>query len=499
MSLKKFLFTIVVLGIGAVVIVRLLEAEPEVIEGHHDDHGEAEDEFERGPNGGRLLESESFALEVTIFEDGVPPHFRIYPYLNGDPIPTEDVELSLVLHRLGDVVNLVEFAQDQEYLRSLQVVYEPHSFDVKVSAIIGGKEHEFEFESHEGRIQLSPDAAKFANLGVDTIAPRKIKDIVSLPGVIRMNEDRVVHVVPRISGVVRSVHKNFGESVTKGEKLAVIDSRELADAKSEYLAAHERRKLAESRFKREEDLHIKKVSSEDDFLTAKEAYAESKIRERSARQKLLALELDETVIDKSRDELDTSLTEYEIRSPLNGTVIEKHISGGEGVSADSDIFLLADLSTVWVEVTIYPQDLRKVRPGLSVLIRSDDLDSTAEGVVAYLDPLVGEDTRSARAIVELSNPDGIWRPGLYVTAEILASENEVQMAVPVEALQQFRDWQVVFAKFDDIYEIRMVELGITDGDWVEVVSGIDAGQPFVSHNSYVLKADLEKSGAAHDH
>jgi cobalt-zinc-cadmium efflux system membrane fusion protein len=314
-----------------------------------------------------------------------------------------------------------------------------------------------------------------------------------------MNEDRVVHVVPRISGVVRSVHKNFGESVVEGEILTIIDSRELADAKSEYLAARERRELAQSRFKREEDLYKRKVSSEDDYLTAKEAHAESRIRERTARQKLAALGLDEEAIKKTVDEPDSSLTEYAIRAPLSGSVIEKHVSGGEGVSADSDIFLLADLSTVWVEVTVYPQDLKKIRPGLPVLVRSEDLDSEAEGVVAYLGPLVRDDTRSALAIVELPNPEGIWRPGLYVTADIVTNETEVAMAVPLVAIQQFRDFQVVFAQFGDTYEIRMLELGRSDGEWVEVLSGIEPGQPFVSQNSYVLKADLEKSGAVHDH
>jgi cobalt-zinc-cadmium efflux system membrane fusion protein len=113
--------------------------------------------------------------------------------------------------------------------------------------------------------------------------------------------------------------------------------------------------------------------------------------------------------------------------------------------------------------------------------------------------VVGQNTRTARAIVELSNPEAQWKPGLYVTAEILTKEFDVPMAIPVTALQQFRDWQVVFAKFGDRYEVRMMQLGQSDGVWVEVLSGIEPGQEFVSENSYALKADLEKAGATHDH
>jgi cobalt-zinc-cadmium efflux system membrane fusion protein len=500
MNMKNTLLTIIILAVGAWGVTKVRDLEP----AQHDAHGhggeeEHADEFERGPNGGRLLRADAFSLEITIFEDGVPPHFRVYPYRDNIPLATQDVGLNIVLSRLGNQIDKIEFVSEQEYLRGLQVVYEPHSFDVVVQAKWGETEHEFTYESHEGRVHLSPQAADFAGIAIDTIKPRKIQEIVSLPGVIRMNEDSVVHVVPRISGVVRSVHKNYGENVAEGEVLAIIDSRELADAKSEYLAARERGKLMKSRFVREEDLYQRKISSEDDYLSAKEKHAESKIRERTARQKLIALGLSTDLIDKVVSEPDASLTEYVIRAPLTGSVIEKHITGGEGVAADSDVFLLADLSTVWVEVSIYPQDLKKMKPGLPVTVRSDDLDDVAHGVIAHLDPVVGQNTRTARAIVELSNPEAQWKPGLYVTAEILTKEFDVPMAIPVTALQQFRDWQVVFAKFGDRYEVRMMQLGQSDGVWVEVLSGIEPGQEFVSENSYALKADLEKAGATHDH
>ena len=504
MSMKNLFATVVILIVGGAIAFRVANTAPGNSESGEDGHGHGgaeghEEEFKRGPHGGRLLESGSFALEMTIFEDGVPPHFRVYAYEDGKAIAPDTVDLSVDLHRLGDRVDKIAFAPEAEYLRGLQVVYEPHSFDVFVNARFGERESSFEFESHEGRVTLSPEAAKFANLGVDTLGPRVIRDVVSLPGAVAMNEDRVVHVVPRIHGVVKSVHKNLGEAVTQDEILAVIDSRELADAKSEFMAFLERRNLAKSRYSREEDLFQKEVSSEDDYLTAKERLAEAEIQVRSARQKLAALGLDDAALAAVPGEPDTMLTRYEIRSPLTGTVIEKHIAAGEGVTADADIFLLADLSTVWVEVTVYSEDLRKIKRGMPVSVWSDDLQREAKGTVSYISSIIGKDTRSATAIVELPNPDGIWRPGLFVTADIVSNETRVPMAVPVDAVQPFRDFNVVFAKYGDTYEICMVELGRTDGDWVEILSGIEPGQTYVKQNSYMLKADIEKSGAAHDH
>lgn len=502
MNIRNVIATLLIVVVGGAIGYRIMYMEPSRVgddEGGHGEHAAEEEAFERGPNGGRLLESGSFSLELTIFETGIPPQYRVYAYDNGDAVPPESVDLTIDLHRLGDRVDHITFEPEEEYLRGVQVVMEPHSFDVYVEARFGEREMDFQFASYEGRVVLSPEAAGFADLGIDTIGPALIRDVISLPGQVALNENRVVHVIPRMSGVVYSVHKNLGETVTKGELLAVIDSRELADAKSEFLAARERRALTRSRFEREEGLRKKDVSSEDDYLTAKQALAEAEIRVRSSRQKLAALGLGEEALRQVEEEEDASLTRYEIRSPLTGSLVEKHITRGEGVAADADIFLLADLSTVWVEVAVYPQDLRKIRPGLPVLIRSDDLQREAEGVVSYIGPIIGEDTRNATAIVELPNPEGIWRPGLYVTADIIAEETTVPMAVPVDAVQKFRDWDVVFAKFGNTYEIRMLELGRTDGVLVEVIGGIESGQAYVARNSYVLKADLEKSGATHDH
>jgi len=463
---------------------------------HGDVHGEGHaEEFERGPHGGRLLESGDFALELTIFEDGMPPQYRVYAYHYGEAVPPGEVKLQIELARLGGRTDLITFTPEAEYLRGNEVVEEPHSFDVNVSGQWADRPLGFEFESHEGRVEWSPETVAFAQIEIATAGPARLKTSVSLPGEVQLNADALVHIVPRVSGIAREVHKNLGDLVSRGDLLAVLDSRELADAKSTYLATTERHGLAQKRYTREKDLYERKVSSSEDFLTAEAALAEARIEMNSARQKLSALGASADALGQS----EAGLTAYEIRSPIDGVILEKHLNVGEAVAESSGLFVIADLSTVWVEVTVYAQDLGRVREGSAVSIHSDEIGKTAEGTLSYIGFLVGAESRSAKAIVKLDNPERLWRPGLFVTAEVVDEEFDVPIVIAEEAVQTFRDWNVVFGKFGDTFEIRPVELGRRSGGWVEVLSGLGAGQEYVTKNSYVLKADLEKSGATHDH
>lgn len=460
--------------------------------GGHDEHG---DEPERGPHGGRLLESGDFAIELTIFEDGLPPQYRVYAYHDGEAVPPAEVQLKIELARLGGRTDLITFTPEGDYLRGNEVVEEPHSFDVKVTGQWADHALAFEFESHEGRVEWTPEMAKYAAIETAIAGPVRLRTTVALPGEIKLNADALVHIVPRASGIAREVHKNLGDTVARGDLLAILDSRELADARSTYLATFERHSLAQKRYVREKDLHERKVSSSEDFLAAESALAEARIDMQSARQKLSALGASADSVDPSEG----GLTSYEIRSPIDGVILEKHMNVGEALAESSGLFVIADLSTVWVEVTVYAQDLGRVREGALVSIHSEEIGKTAEGTLSYIGSLVGVESRSAKAIVKLDNPDRAWRPGLFVTAEVVDDEFDVPLAISEEALQAFRDWMVVFAKFGDVYEIRPVELGRRAGGYAEVLSGLEPGQEYVTANSYVIKADIEKSGATHDH
>jgi cobalt-zinc-cadmium efflux system membrane fusion protein len=323
----------------------------------------------------------------------------------------------------------------------------------------------------------------------------KIRSILQLSGEIQFNQDQVAHVVPRLAGVVVRSAKNLGDQVMKGELLAVLESQTLADLKSEHLATSKRLELAQTTFEREKRLWEDKISAEQDYLAGRHALAEAEIAHRAVEQKLLALGLTHEAVMRGGAD---GLTRYEIRAPLNGVVTEKHLVLGEAVKEDAGIFTIADLSTVWAEMTIYPKDLNSVRLGQKVAVRAVALNAEAEGRVAYVGSLVGEQTRSAKARVTLPNPERSWRPGLFVTVELVQDETEVPVAVPVDAVQSVRDSKVVFGRYGEFFEVRPVELGRSDGKWIEVVKGLPAGTQYAATGSFVLKADLGKAGASHD-
>ena len=459
----------------------------------------AEQEAPRGPHGGRLLSEKSFQVEVTIYETGVPPQLRLYPYENGKPISPREVDLIVKLRRLGGVMDHVRFAPEADYLKGDHVIDEPHSFDVTVQAHWQGQAYQWTYSQYEGRVELEEDALQSAQIQVHTAGPARIKTVLELPGEITLNTNRVAHVVPRLAGVVAEVHKDLGESVQQGEVLAVLDSRELADLKSEYLSSRKRLELAQAMFEREQRLWERRITAEQEYLSSRQALAEAEIMYQAASQKLLALGLTEEDLARLVEAPNEALTRYEVRSPLTGTVIEKHLTKGEAIAADADILIIADLSTVWADVTVYAKDLAVVKPGQAVTVRSKELQLEAEGTVSYVGPLVGAQTRAAKARVDLPNPDGSWRPGLFVAVTVVQEEVEVPVAVLAEAIQTYRDWSVVFVQYGNVLEIRPLELGRSDGRWVEVVSGLNAGQRYAATNSFVLKAELGKAGATHDH
>lgn len=461
-----------------------------------DDHAKGEPPGAKGPHGGRMLTQGNFAIEVTIHEQGVPPEFRIFAYENGKPLRPGEVSLQLQLERLGAQPETINFQARQDFLLGDREIVEPHSFTVRVMAQYKGQTHRWDYEQIEGRIPMDDATAQSTAIRIDTAGPVKIRSTLDLAGEIQFNQDRLAHVVPRLDGVVIKSAKNLGDGVRKGELIAVVESRMLADLKSEHLATQTRRDLATTTFEREKRLWEEKITAEQDFLASRQALAEAQIAHSNTEQKLLALGLTHEAVMRSDAE---NLTRYEIRAPIDGMVIEKHLALGEAVKEDTIIFTIADLSTVWAEMTIYPKDLDSVKVGQQVTVRATALDVVATGRVSYVGSLVGEQTRSAKARVTLQNPERSWRPGLFVTVELVQDETEVPVAVPVDAIQTYRDWKVVFGRFGEFFEARPVELGRSDGRWVEIVNGIPPGTKYAATNSFVLKADLGKGGASHDH
>ncbi|RYG79156.1 efflux transporter periplasmic adaptor subunit, partial [bacterium] len=166
---------------------------------------------------------------------------------------------------------------------------------------------------------------------------------------------------------------------------------------------------------------------------------------------------------------------------------------------DQVLFELADLSQLWVDLHLFGGDAQHITTGLPVRVERLSDGRLAQTRLARVLPSTATASQSTVARAQLANDDGRWRPGSAVRARITVAEQPVPLAVPLAALQRFRDWQVVFVKVGDAYEIRPLELGRQDGEWVEVLAGLSAGEVIVVEQSYLVKADIEKSGATHDH
>ena len=457
-------------------------------------------DYPRGPHGARLLSDDGLQVEMTIYEAGVPPQFRVYPLDSAQkPIPPREVDFVVELHRLGGRVDRITFTPEADYLRGNEVIEEPHSFDVKVSARRGGRQHAWSYSQIEGKVQLGPDQVKSAGIVINTVGPRPMRTVVELPGEIKADATREAHVVPRLQGVVLQVLKQAGDRVRRGEVMAVLNSRELADAKSTYIASSHHLAFSRVTLEREENLWKKKISAEREYLQAKREAEVAELAEDLAAQKLVALGVPVSSLRGIASEPRENLPRYEIRSPLDGTVVERNVTIGEAVTSEEQIFTVADLSAVWVEVSVYAKDLGAVRQGQDAVVVSTDLGVEAAGRINFIGRLVGEATRSATARLSLPNTGGQWRPGLFVTVRLVREETTVPLAVSADAIQSFRDWQVVFVKDGDWFEARPLELGRTDGQWVEVLSGLKAGDQYAATNSFAVKAEIGKLGATHDH
>lgn len=341
------------------------------------------------------------------------------------------------------------------------------------------------------KIILSDVQIKAAGITIATTDAALIKTSLILPGEIQFNEDRTAHVVPRLAGVVQSVPAELGQQVKKGQVLAVIASSDLSEQRSELFTAQKRMALARLTFDREKKLWKEKISAEQDYLQAQQSLWETEIAVQNASQKLAAFGADSGKTG--------AFNRYEIRAPFDGLVVAKHVTLGEVVKEDASIFTISDLSSVWTEIAVTAKDLNAVRVGEKVLVKASAFDSTSSGTIAYVSSLLGEQTRTAKARVTLTNPQGTWRPGLFVNVEIIASEVQVPIAVASDAVHSINDKTIVFVKIDQGFIAQEVTTGRSDAQTIEITKGLKAGTQYAAGGSFIVKSELGKASAEHSH
>lgn len=340
-------------------------------------------------------------------------------------------------------------------------------------------------------VALSEAQIKAAGIALATAAPAQISTLLTLPGEIRFNEDRTAHVVPKLAGVVVAVHAELGQTVKRGQLLAVVASSALSEQRSELLSAQRRLALASTTLERERKLWQDKISAEQDYLQAKQAMNEADIAVQNAKQKLSVLGTGAAG--------GAQLNQLELRAPFDGVVMEKHLALGEAIKEDANVFTISDLSTVWADFAVPPQDLQRVRVGESAIVRASAFEAQASGKITYVGALLGEQTRTAKARVALVNPQGAWRPGLFVNVDVQSGLSEAAVTVAAGALQTVDGAPAIFVRSAQGFTVQPVKLGRSDGQLTEILQGLPAGAVYAAANSYVLKAELGKDSAEHEH
>jgi len=382
------------------------------------DHHQATEEPEKGPHRGRLLKDGDFIIELSVFETGIPPEFRVWITDKSQSVKPSDVNLNIKLTRLGGVEDNVKFTAQDNFLRGDIEIVEPHSFVVTVNAQYQGQSHQWQYDNFEGRTTIEPKVAEALEIGTSIAGPALLKETVAVYGKLIPHPNNSREISARFQGAIKRVHVSFGEKVKKGQALATVESNE-------------------------------------------------------------------------------SLKSYTIYSPINGVIHQQQAHSGEQTK-DRVLFSIIDNSVLMAELAVFSSDRQRIVLGATVLVTIKGLEQPVSAVIKQIDTAT-QANQSVLVRAELNNKNGQLVAGTFVSADIEVAEFQVPLAVKRSGLQGFRDFTVVFVKIGNEYEVRMLELGRVAGEWIEVLGGLKIGSEYVSENSYIIKADIEKSGAVHNH
>ncbi|MGE0470590.1 MAG: efflux RND transporter periplasmic adaptor subunit [Nitrospira sp.] len=349
-------------------------------------------------------------------------------------------------------------------------------------------------EPHQ--LAVPPEAREGQAFQTARIERRPFRDEIAVTATIKPNEYRLAHLSPRIDGRVIDVKAVLGQHVKAGHVLALMDSIELGQKKSDFLQAKTNHEVDKRNYVREEGLYKEQITSEKEFLDAKGRYEKSLAAFRAAHEALRLIGLSEE--DIKRIDWSTKgqpLSYFPLVSSLDGTVIERPITLGELITPKDKAFTIADLSTVWIILDIYEQNLVAVRKGAEVEITVDAFPGeTFKGTIVYLSNVLNPATRTIDARVEIPNPQRRLRPGMFARAAvILSGRGSDALIMPLDALQQVNDQTVAFVeKKPGAYEVREVTVGRRSPSHGEIRSGLREGERVVTNGSFFLKSILLK-------
>lgn len=359
-------------------------------------------------------------------------------------------------------------------------------------------------DGQDGPERIALSEAQIRDAGI-TLAQAKggtLRRHFLAPGSLVPDADHIARVSVRVVATVAELNKRLGDSVEKGEIVAAIESRELADAKGDYLAARVINDLRQTIATRQKGLAETRALSENEFLRTQLAASEAQIKLDSTRQKLFALGLSETEIADLPNQPPESLRKQFLRAPMSGRISERRVDlggliGREG--QESELFVIVNLDNIWVDLAVSPEDIGAVREGLPITLRAIGIEGETTAKIIFVSPLLDRETRNARVIASLPNADHRWKPGTFVTAEIPLGDEPSKVIVPRKALQTIKGNPTLFVRDADGFEARLVKTGREDDDDIEIASGLAPGETYAVTNTFTLKAELEKGEAEHGH
>ncbi len=343
-------------------------------------------------------------------------------------------------------------------------------------------------------IALSDAAAAHADLVTEAAGPAAIEKSLVLQGEIRAVPEKLAAIVARLEGVVIRVEKAVGDKVKSGEPMVTIESKKLAEAKLEYLEAEHKLEFAKEAAAREKALFEKQITPEETYRKVAHEYEEAELAHTAALQRLKLLGFQEDVLHKIEQNPNHKLTSYTLRAPFAGEVIQKNVTLGEAVMEDKELFSLADLSELLVEVKVPLASVAAFKPGGKAAVECDVLSLKTAGEIRHVASVADANTRTIAVQILIANPDGAWRPGMPARVRIDNTKIPVDVAVPLSSVQDQDGKSVVFVEVGkNTYRMTPVELGEKDAERQAVVSGLNVGDKVVVKNSLVLKSEWLKT------
>ena len=358
-----------------------------------------------------------------------------------------------------------------------------------------------------GAVKLSPtviaENEKPGLINTTLVGTQPFSKVLPLTGEVQVNDTKTVHVSSPLPGIVRRTMVNIGQKVSAGDILFEIDSPEVAEAKADYLKKMAVLQLARKTAEREANLFAKKISAEVEMQEAKTRQAEAEIELANTRTRLTRSGLSSKEIELLGNSAANTVTGViAVRASQNGTVLEGHVNSGEYVESGKELFVLSDLSEVWVWANLKESDAIALNPSGSKIPAEVSAQGTGgkkhQGTLDVISGMMHEQTRTVRARITASNAEGLLRPGMFVNVKLLLPGGENVVAVPKVAVLADEGRTFVFVHKEGDYWIRRpVALGETFGDQVIIRNGLTSGQKIIADGSFLLKSDVlrKKMGA----